>query len=273
MPPLRNAWRALLVALTLGLAGCTALPPLEIDRTITARSQSSRVQFVVLHYTSSSFPRALNLLSRGSVSSHYLITDEEPARILQLVDESRSAWHAGASSWRGRTWLNATSIGIEIVNSGYRRSPDGTADWAPYSASQITALTALLQDIVQRHNIPARNIVGHSDIAPQRKQDPGPVFPWQHLASLGLGLWYDEPTADAHEARFRLHGLPTTLWFQQQLARLGYAVPQHGDPDTETTAVLTAFQMRYRPENIQGEPDARTAAILLALVQALDEGE
>lgn len=261
----RNTPFIILLTLAAWLSGCAQTGPLDIDRSISARSHSSRVQFVVLHYTSSSQTRALALLSQGAVSSHYLITDDEPARILQLVDEHRSAWHAGESAWRGRTWLNATSIGIEIVNPGYRELPGGSLHWHPYTESQITAVIALLQDIVARHGIDARNIVGHSDIAPQRKQDPGPLFPWQRLADLGLGLWYDAATADAHEALWRKTGMPNIAWFQEHLARVGYEVPRHGALDEATRAVLSAFQMRYRPEDIGGMPDARTAAILAAL--------
>lgn len=265
MQACRNLPLAVLLAVAAWLSGCAQTGPLDIDRSITARSQSSRVQFVVLHYTASDRARALALLSQGEVSSHYLITDDQPARILQLVDESRSAWHAGESGWRGRTWLNATSIGIEIVNPGYMTLPDGTRRWHPYTDSQIAAVTALLRDIVARHGIEARNIVGHSDVAPQRKQDPGPLFPWERLAGLGLGRWYDATAASVHEARFRAHGLPDIAWFQQQLARVGYDVPRHGVLDQATSAVLSAFQMHYRPSDIAGLPDARTAAILAAL--------
>jgi len=251
------------------LAGCAATVPdtLVIDRSISSPNHSSRVQFVVLHYTVGDLSRSLNQFTRGEVSTHYLITDDEPARILQLVDENRSAWHAGISQWRGRTWLNASSIGIEIVNPGFKENPDGTLIWQPYSESQIRAVMLLLRDIMQRHGIKPENVVGHSDIAPTRKLDPGPLFPWKRLADAGLARWYDPAAFDAARARFAMFGLPDIAWFQQQLAKAGYEVPQHGELDDNTRKVLRAFQMRFRPLNIDGTPDVETAAILAALNQ------
>ncbi len=259
--------RWLTLMLFVALAGCAGLgtDTLHIDRSISSPNHSSRVQFVVLHYTVSDLPRSIHLLTKGEVSSHYLITDESPARILQLVDENRSAWHAGLSQWRGRTWLNASSIGIEIVNPGYTENPDGTLTWHPYSDSQIQALKLLLHDIMARHDIRPENVVGHSDIAPTRKMDPGPLFPWKRLADAGLARWYNAIAYDAAIARFQLHGVPEVSWFQEQLAKVGYEVPQHGALDDTTRKVLRAFQMRYRPANIEGNPDVETAAILAAL--------
>jgi len=264
---LRRRTRAgLVIALALALAAC-AQPggPLQIDRSITATSQSSRVQFIVLHYTVSPRARALALLSKGEVSSHYLITDESPPKVYQLVDESRSAWHAGESAWRGRTWLNATSVGIEVVNPGYTRREDGSLQWHPYSPAQIDAVIELVRGIAARHGVAPENVVGHSDIAPQRKQDPGPLFPWKRLADSGLARWYDEAALAAHRYRFQRDGTPPIGWFQRELARVGYTVPQHGELDEPTVNVLKALQMRYRPQNIDGQPDLETAAILAAL--------
>jgi N-acetylmuramoyl-L-alanine amidase len=248
------------------LSSCAVQPPgtYSVDRSIMAKSQSSRVQHIVLHYTVSDRERALSLLSRGEVSSHYLVTDEEPPRVYQLVDEGRSAWHAGQSYWRGRTWLNATSIGIEIVNPGYV-DRDGKTVWQPYTPSQIDTVTALVRDIARRHGVPPENIVGHSDIAPQRKQDPGPLFPWHRLAEEGLARWYRPDAVAARSLEFAQHGLPAIAWFQDQLARAGYEVPRHGQLDGATINVIRAFQMRYRPGDFSGIPDAETAAILATL--------
>src|SRR5690606_40716868 len=140
----------------------------RIDDSLRAQGQSSRVQYIVLHYTSADLQRSLALLTRGEVSAHYLI-GEEPATIYRLVDEERRAWHAGDSTWQGRTWLNASSLGIELVNQGYEEDPDGTRRWYPYPEEQIEVLIALLKDLVARHDLPPGSIVGHSDIAPQRK--------------------------------------------------------------------------------------------------------
>lgn len=251
--------RAAPIACLLALAGCAARGPagLDLDTSITAVSQSSRVRAVVLHYTSTGNENSLKILSERKVSAHYLITDTPRPRVYRLVDETRAAWHASISAWYDQSTMNSTSIGIELVNPGWTngegnwtRGGHGDTDsrhWAPYSDAQIETLIVLLRDIVARHGIAPENIVGHSDIAPQRKVDPGPLFPWQRLAQAGLGRWYDEAGAAAH------------------LARLGYATPQSGVLDTATRNVLAAFQMHYRPARHDGQPDAETAAIMLAL--------
>ena len=258
----RKAAAACAVAAAVLLGGCAGTAPgtLDIDRSIQAVSHSSRVSFVVLHYTVADTPRSLEILSKRNVSSHYLITDETPPRVYQLVDESRRAWHAGESEWYGRSDLNSASIGIEIVNGG----PDG-ATWQPYSTAQIDTLIALLKDIVARHQIHARNVVGHSDVAPQRKQDPGPAFPWKRLAEAGLGRWYDEARAAQLAGQYRRKGLPPMNVIQDKLRRAGYPVSATGTLDTATRRVISAFQMHYRPTRHDGRPDAETLAILDAL--------
>lgn len=254
--------RALAAALPLAMAGCAGYDPgkLDIDRSIQAKSQSSRVDFIVLHYTSTDNEASLRILSEGNVSSHYLITDHPRPRVYQLVDENRRAWHAGVSSWYGRAGVNSASIGVEIVNAGKR--DDG---WAPYSPRQVAVLATLLRDIIARHRIKPHNIVGHSDVAPQRKIDPGPLFPWKQLAEQGIGRWYDEESARRYELDFEAQGLPDAAWVQEQLGRVGYEAPRSGVLDPATRNVLAAFQMRYRPERHDGEPDARTLGILKAL--------
>ncbi|AIR88963.1 N-acetylmuramoyl-L-alanine amidase [Pseudomonas cremoricolorata] len=246
--------------LVLLLAGCSS--GLRIDRSHVSANQDGRIQFVVLHYTNASLERSMALLTHGEVSSHYLIGDG-PAAVYQLVDESRRAWHAGDSQWDGRTWLNSTSIGIEIVNPGFTDTPQGRV-WHPYSEEQIQAVIALVKDIVKRNAIQPRYIVGHSDIAPLRKLDPGPLFPWKRLADAGLGLWPDANAVARQQALFAVSP-PSILWYQQQLARFGYAVPQTGELDPATRQVLTAFQMRFRPQRYDGQPDAQTAAMLQVL--------
>lgn len=249
-----------LVLSALLLAGCAS--GLRIDDSLRAQGQSSRVQYIVLHYTSTDLLRSLALLTRGEVSAHYLI-DDGSARIYRLVDEDRRAWHAGDSEWQGRTWLNASTIGIELVNQGYYEGPAGRY-WQPYGEAQIETLIALLKDLVKRHDLPVDSIIGHSDIAPQRKVDPGPLFPWKRLADAGLIRW-PEPAAVAREqARFAA-APPEVIWFQEQLHKLGYAVPRTGILDQATRNVLIAFQMKYRPARYDGEPDAESAAILQVL--------
>lgn len=249
------------------LAGCAARGPggYRLDASMPSQGQSSRVQFIVLHYTAGSLERSLKVLSQGKVGSHYVVTDEEPPRFFRMVDENRSAWHAGTSAWRGYTWLNSSSIGIEIVNPGWTRGPDGAMVWHPYPESQIEAVIALVRDLAQRHGVKPENIVGHSDIAPRRKLDPGPLFPWKRLADAGLGRWYDEARARQYLAQFQAEGPPDIGWFQQHLARIGYDVPQSGVADDATQAALAAFQLHYRPQDFFGRADAETAALLAAV--------
>lgn len=250
------------------LAGCTTAPlePVgpKIDTTYTAKGQSSRARFLVLHYTVSDNPTSIKILTEQQVSSHYLVTNHGQPIIYRLVDENRAAYHAGNSSWKNFTQLNSSSIGIEIVNPGWTATPDGGRLFYPFPQSQMDVLIPLLKDIVRRHGIAPENVLGHSDIAPQRKQDPGPLFPWARLAQEGLVLWPDanrvalvRPVFDAT--------LPDIFWFQRKLATHGFAIQQTGMLDQQTRTVLQAFQMKYRPADFAGNPDAETAALLEVL--------
>lgn len=253
---------ALVFIMLLSACSTTQRPgELAIDRSIQAKSQNSRVEFLVLHYTATNNQASLKILSEHNVSSHYLITDHAQPIVYELVDESRRAWHAGVSQWYDRTDLNSASIGIEIVNPGKQ---DG--QWTPYPQAQIDTLITLVNDIVNRHQIKPHNIIGHSDIAPQRKIDPGPLFPWAELASHGLGRWYDPTKVASYLQEFAVSGLPSIAWLQTQLTRLGYAVPTSGVLDKPTRNVIAAFQMHYRPTVYDGQADAQTMAIAKALI-------
>ena len=250
------------VPILLLLAGCAGGP--RIDTTYTSIGQESRVQFLVIHYTVGDYPSALKILTEGPVSSHYLVRDDPPI-VYRLVDESRLAWHAGVSSWKGHTFLNASSIGIEIVNLAVEGPPE-TGYWPEFPKAQVDAVVALVKDIVKRHNIRPDRIVAHSDIAPQRKMDPGPKFPWKRLADEGLIPWPDANAVAQRRAGFEAQ-LPDVLWFQDTLERHGFAVPKTGELDAATRKVVAAFQMKYRPARFDGTPDAETAAILDVLVR------
>jgi N-acetylmuramoyl-L-alanine amidase len=248
----------LLVAL---LAGCATGP--RIDHTYTAKGQSPRVKFVVLHYTVSDRASSIKILTEQQVSAHYLLTDDQSPTIYGLVDESQMAWHAGISSWKGYNQLNTSSIGIEIVNPGWKDTPQGRV-YFPFPPAQIDALIPLLKDIVARYHVPPENVVGHNEIAPGRKQDPGPLFPWYRLAREGLIVWPDANRLAAVRPVFEAQ-LPDIAWFQQKLARHGYAITETGVFDEATRNVLSAFQSKFRPANIDGNPDAQTAAMLEVL--------
>lgn len=253
-----------LLASLLVLAGCASAP--RYDTSHPSANYDSRIQFVIVHYTSASLERSLQLLTHGEVSSHYLIGDDKGGTVYKLMDENQRAWHAGESQWQGRTWLNSSSIGIEIVNPGFKDTPTGRL-WYPYSEAQIQSLIALLKDISKRNGISPRHIIGHSDIAPLRKLDPGPLFPWKRLAAEGLGVWPNEAAVARQQMLFNSGELPSIGWFQAQLAHLGYDTPQTGELDVATRHVLAAFQMHFRPSRFDGTPDAQTAALLLVLNQ------
>jgi N-acetylmuramoyl-L-alanine amidase len=242
------------------LAGCTTLP---IDRTYTAASQDSRVRYLILHYTAIDWPTSLRVLTQQAVSSHYLIRDDPP-EIYQLVDENRRAYHAGVSFWKGDTALNASSIGIEIVNLGFTKGPNGERIWYDYPPGQQDAVFALVKDIVARHEIPPERVLGHSDIAPTRKQDPGPRFPWKRLGEAGLIVWPDATRVRELIPQYEME-LPNVEWFQRRLAQVGYFMPANGQYDELMIDTLAAFQSKYRPANMDGGMDAETAALLETL--------
>ncbi len=248
--------RGLCVFLML-LAGCASGP--HIDTRYTAKGQDSRAQFLIIHYTAGGFQGSLKWLTEGPVSSHYLVNDN-PVAIYGLVDDSRRAYHAGVSYWKGNTQLNASSIGIEIVNLGSKKTADGT-QWFEFPSAQIDAVIALVKKIVKEHGITPDRVLAHSDIAPQRKPDPGPRFPWKRLASEGLVKWPDTGEVMRRRPGFEAQ-LPDVEWFQRNLAQHGFLVSLNGELDKETRNVVAAFQMKYRPANFDGLPDAETAALL-----------
>jgi N-acetylmuramoyl-L-alanine amidase len=254
-------WLALSAVFVL-ISSCASGP--SVNRSLSTPHQSSRVKYLILHYTVSDTPGSIALFTgkaNAEVSVHYLLTDEAEPVVYGIVDESRAAYHAGLDAgWRGERSLNLSSIGIEIVNAGWTEGPDGRV-WAPFSQRQIDTLIPLIKDIVARHRIRPENVLGHSDVAPQRKQDPGAAFPWKRLAAEGLVAWPDPTIAAANRALYQA-ALPDIAWFQRKLAALGYVVPQDGVLSQETRNVLIAYQTKYRPARIDGEPDAETAALL-----------
>jgi len=201
------------------------------------------IDMLILHYTGMQTARdAIDRLRdpAARVSSHYVV--DEDGAILRLVPEERRAFHAGVSYWRGNTELNGRSIGIEIVNPGH--------EWGyrDFPALQMAAVCDLCLEIIERHPIPPWNVVAHSDVAPDRKDDPGEKFDWRGLAQNGVGLWPEEVEApvEAHSA-------------SALLAEIGYRT------DLELGVVLRAFQRHWRPENVDGRLDAGTVARLAGL--------
>jgi len=201
------------------------------------------VDMLVLHYTGmQSGTAALERLCdpAAKVSAHYVI--EEDGRVFALVPEDRRAWHAGAASWRGNSDINSRSIGIELVNPGHEFG------YRPFPAAQIEALAELAPGILSRHPIPPRNVVGHADVAPRRKEDPGELFDWRGLAARGVGVWPGDAPPQ---------GDPSEL-----LALWGYDI---GD----LSAALIAFQRHFRPSLLNGIADDETLSRLWALALTL----
>lgn len=215
------------------------------------RPEGAGVEALVLHYTGmATGAEALARLRdpEAGVSSHYLV--EEDGRIFRLVPEGLRAAHAGVSSWRGREALNDWSVGVEIVNPGH--------DWGyrHFPALQMAAVAELCLDVIRRHRIPARNVVAHSDVAPNRKRDPGERFDWEGLAREGVGLWPEgvpglEPDAPA-AGEAEAVGL---------LARIGYRA------DLPPGVLLAAFQRHWRPERVDGRLDLGTLRRLAAVAR------
>ena len=218
-----------------------------------------RQKFLIMHYTALDNPKSLMVLSERNVSAHYVINNTDDNQINMLVSENERAWHAGVSFWSGRTNLNDSSIGIEIVNLGYE----------PYPNYQIKKVGALAKDIVERYKIDPVNVLGHSDIAPQRKLDPGPQFPWKQLyEEYGIGAWYDDYTKDFYQNQFKEELKNDTSFikqFQNDLALYGYEIIPTGIWDEQTKKVIKVFQMHFRPKVYDGVLDAETWAILKAL--------
>jgi N-acetylmuramoyl-L-alanine amidase len=221
----------------------------------------ARPDSIVLHYTGmSTDAAALALLCDPSaeVSSHYLIDDR--GQILQLVPEARRAWHAGVSFWRGATDINGLSVGIEMVNPGHEFG------YRPFPEAQIAALIDLVADVRIRWTIPDERILGHSDVAPSRKEDPGELFPWKRLARAGHGLWAEVGAAPGAALGDGDEGLGV-LALQGALARLGYDCEKSGRFDGATAQVVRAFQRHWVQSRIDGTADGETRARLMALLR------
>ena len=221
-----------------------------------ARPEGGPVDTLVLHYTGMrSAGEAIQRLRdpAAAVSAHYVV--EEDGSVWRLVPEARRAWHAGISHWRGREALNGRSIGIEIVNPGH--------EWGyrPFPALQMAAVCDLCLEILTRHPILPRDVVAHSDIAPDRKQDPGELFDWEGLAANGVGLW-PEGVAGG-DAALPPDGLARAV---PLLGAIGYRT------DLPPAVLLTAFQRRWRPERVDGLADAGTLARLAAVARCSGDG-
>jgi len=210
------------------------------------RRDGAPIDMLILHYTG--MPTAVEAIDRlcdpaTEVSAHYVI--EEDGEVWRLVAEDRRAWHAGRAFWAGETDINSRSIGIELVNPGHG------PDYRPFAEPQIAALIGLCRDILARHPIPPHRVLGHSDVAPDRKIDPGELFDWERLGAAGIGLWPKAKEKSGPEPKGRGGD------FAEAMRRFGYA---DASPDA-----IRAFQRHYRSAAVTGIADRETTALLMDL--------
>ena len=222
------------------------------------------VDIVLLHYTGMADDEAaVRRLAdpHSKVSCHYVV--HEDGRIIAMVDEEERAWHAGQASWKGVSDINARSVGIEICNPGHEHG------YRPFPDAQIEAVIALARAIVARHGVAREHVLAHSDVAPDRKDDPGELFPWDRLAAQGVGHYL--PPSPITDGRFMAvgdRGEPVGA-LQNMLRLYGYALQPTGVYDAPTETVVRAFQRHFRPARIDGVADTSTVSTLHRLLSAL----
>ena len=250
-------------------------PPTHFGKRIDPETNLAVIPTIlVLHYTAASLERTLAIFTGNkagvTVSAHYTVAED--GTVYQHVLEEDSAYHAGVSYWNGIPMINRHSIGIEQVNDGYKErtsQPEGIViegsdrQWYAFDPREIAATIALCQSLVERYHIEPRNVVGHGDVAPKRKVDPGPLFPWKELAEYGVGAWPDFTKASIlpclpHEDEEALE-----KWMIKHLHIWGYKLPDEG---ASAQDIITAFQMHFRSSKIDGIADLETAYILDALI-------
>lgn len=225
------------------------------------RKDGKEPRFLILHYTGlATAQEALDILKcpEREVSAHYLV--HEDGQVVQMVAESERAWHAGQSCWKGERDINSASIGIEIVNPGVLEN------FPPFPDAQISSVISLCRSICERYNIAPENVLAHSDIAPERKIDPGENFPWETLFKAGIGHWV-EPAPIRGGRFFAMgdQGQPVEA-LQSMLAMYGYDITINGEFNERTKVVLSAFQRHFRPIQIDGVADISTIETLHRLI-------
>lgn len=257
--------------------------PFSDKREHPEKKKSIKPEYIIIHFTANcsykdSWKAFFNFLR--PVSTHYLIGID--GKVIQMVDESKRAWHAGDSCWKNNRHMNSYSIGIELINPGFseiNKDPCTTNEklwnqqtgkqisgssylWYEFTPKQVESLITLCKEIIKRHKIPAQNILGHSDIAPGRKVDPGPLFPWKILAEQGIGIWWNDIQSINS---YNIADL------QKKLQQFGYHITITGKEDAQTTKVVKSFQMHFQQDNISGIADKQTVQILNNLLAQLDQ--
>ena len=262
--------------LTLVLSSCTSLKYSVNSSKYKSKSYNERVRFVILHYTALNDERSITALTKNNVSSHYLVTQERYDSVYSLVPDTQRAWHAGTSSFDGYKNLNDNSVGIEISNLGYSSASkqkttnlkEGIVDitmFYPYNDAQVFKIGMLLKELTAKYKINPKYILGHSDIAPTRKFDPGPKFPWKHLYDhYGVGAWFEKKDFNAFYSQ-DLFNSYSAKDLKDELRKYGYDINSTDNWDLQSKKVVSAFQMHFRPRKVDGVFDLETFAIIKAL--------
>lgn len=237
------------------------------------RPGNVQVSLLVFHYTGmETAEAALERMcdSDAQVSAHYMI--DEDGTMYSLVPENKRAWHAGISCWHGRAALNDVSIGIELVNPGHEFG------YRPFPQAQMDVLKDLSHDLIERYHIHPVNVVGHSDIAPRRKQDPGELFDWQNFAKAGIGVWPDVPKVKKPE-EILLHETDEgskVMWLQHRLSEYGYHIREDGFYGKKTAYIVEGFKRHFVPEQVSGKwdrlADARLQVLFEWIVREKEKG-
>lgn len=241
-----------------------------------AKYFNERVRFIIVHYTALDDEKSIKVLTTQKVSSHYLVTRKEKDDVYSIVPNELRAWHAGVSYFDGYKNLNDNSIGIEISNLGYstinrekvKAFSKGEIDsniFYSFNEAQIYKVAMLITELQQKYKINPRYILGHSDIAPTRKLDPGPKFPWKYLYEhYGLGAWYDNVNYQMYYSP-TLFSSYTVKDLKNEFKKYGYQMDDTDEWDNKSKRTVAAFQMHFRPQKIDGIVDLETFAIIKAL--------
>ncbi|MGL4910266.1 MAG: N-acetylmuramoyl-L-alanine amidase [Cetobacterium sp.] len=261
---------------TLVLSSCTSLRYSVNSSKYQSKSYNERVRFVILHYTALNDERSITALTKNNVSSHYLVTQNMSDSVYSLVPDTKRAWHAGTSYFEGYKNLNDNSIGIEISNLGYSSANKqnnsnlklgivDTTMFYPYNDAQIFKIGMLLKELTEKYNIKPKYILGHSDIAPTRKFDPGPKFPWKYLYDkYGVGAWFDQKDFNYYYSQ-NLFDSYSIEALKKELSNYGYEINDTDTWDLQSSRAIAAFQMHFRPRKVDGVFDLETFAIIKAL--------